>query len=86
MQEKINAHNENNEQHNKDLENGIWVGDPGDGTDFIFLSEPQFWFNFHALKGLEKFNLSVGTEVELSNNFVGTGFYAIPTLALKYTF
>ena len=35
LQEKINAHNENNEQHNKDLENGIWVGDPGDGTDFI---------------------------------------------------
>ena len=73
------------------MENRPWQlgakGDSkGDGTDFIFLSEPQFWFNFHALKGLEKFNLSVGTEVELSNNFVGTGFYAIPTLALKYTF
>ena len=73
------------------MENRPWQlgakGDSkGDGTDFIFLSEPQFWFNLHALKGLEKFNLSVGTEVELSNNFVGTGFYAIPTLALKYTF
>jgi len=57
-----------------------------DGTDFIFISEPQFWFNLHALNGLQDFNLSVGTEVELSNNFNGVGFYAIPTLAVKYTF
>ena len=35
LQEKINAHNENMEQHHKDLENGIWAGDPDDGTDFI---------------------------------------------------
>lgn len=57
-----------------------------DGTDFILLSEPQFWFNLHACKGCEDINLSFGTEVEISNNFVGTGFYAIPTLAVKYTF
>lgn len=72
-------------------ENRAWqLGAKGDkdhdGTDFIVLSEPQFWFNFHALKGLDKFNLSLGTEVELSNNFVNTGFYAIPTIAAKYTF
>lgn len=58
----------------------------GDGTDFIFMAEPQIWFNFNALKGLEKFNLSVGSEVELSSNFVDVGFFAIPTVALKYTF
>lgn len=53
----------------------------------IFLSEPQFWVNLNRVKGIsEKFNLSVGTELELSNNFGGRdGFYAIPTLALKWT-
>lgn len=73
------------------MENRPWQmgakGDKkGDGTDFIFLSEPQFWFNLNAVKGCEDVNLSFGTEVELSNNFVGTGFYACPTVALKYTF
>lgn len=53
----------------------------------IFLAEPQFWVNLNRVKGInEKFNLSVGTEVELSNNFGGhDGFYVIPTLALKWT-
>ena len=36
---------------------------------------------------LKDFNLSVGTEVELSNNFaLFDGFYAIPTLAVKWEF
>lgn len=54
----------------------------------IFLSEPQIWVNFNKMKGIDKdFNLSVGSEIELSNNFSGRdGFYAIPTLALKWTF
>lgn len=53
----------------------------------IFMAEPQFWVNLNRMKGVNKnFNLSVGTEVELSNNFGGReGFYAIPTLALKWT-
>lgn len=53
----------------------------------IFLSEPQFWVNLNHIKGInDKFNLSVGTELELSNNFGNRdGFYAIPTLALKWT-
>ena len=59
---------------------------------WILLSEPQFWLNVNALKGMDKVNLSVGSEVELSNNFVwnkhgnNSCFYAIPTLALKWTF
>ena len=57
-----------------------------DGTDFIFMSEPQFWYNFNTINGLEDFNFSVGTEVEISTNFVSSGFYAIPTLAAKWTF
>lgn len=61
--------------------------------DLIFLSEPQLWFNLAPLKFVnDNLKLSVGGEVELSNNFIwandGTndGFYAIPTLAVKWTF
>lgn len=56
------------------------------GTEYIFLSEPQFWVNFNQIKGWEKINLSLGTEIELSNNFVAKGFYCIPTIALKWDF
>lgn len=56
--------------------------------DYIFLSEPQLWLNLNRLKGVnDNFNLSVGSEVEISNNFGGKdGLYVIPTLALKWTF
>ena len=56
------------------------------GTSYILLTEPQLWFNFNAIKGCDKLNLSIGTEVELSNNFVAKGFFAIPTVAVKWTF
>lgn len=59
---------------------------PWQNTDYILLSEPQIWFNFNTLSGWEKINLSFGGEVEISNNFAGKGFYAIPTTALKWTF
>jgi hypothetical protein len=58
----------------------------------IVLSEPQFWFNLNKLKGMDDLNVSIGTEVEISNNFVFDNdgnshkFYAIPTLAAKWTF
>ena len=58
----------------------------------IVLSEPQFWFNLNKLKGMDGINVSLGTEVEISNNFVFDAdgnshkFYAIPTLAAKWTF
>ena len=58
----------------------------------ITLTEPQFWFNLNALKGMEGINISVGTEVEISNNFVFNNdgrndkFYVIPTIAAKWTF
>lgn len=60
--------------------------------NWITITEPQLWFNFRALQGCEDFHLSVGTEVEISNNFVfndhgrNDKFYAIPTLALKWEF
>ena len=59
---------------------------PWQNTQFILLSEPQIWYNFNTIKGMEKVNLSIGSEVELSVNFVGKGFYAIPTAAVKWTF
>lgn len=70
----------------------LWHDNTVNGS-LIFLSEPQIWFNFAPLKSVnDDFHLSVGSEVELSNNFVypSTGrnnrFYALPTLAVKWTF
>ncbi|MDT3388295.1 MAG: DUF5020 family protein [Bacteroidota bacterium] len=69
----------------------LWY-DPSAKGNWILLSEPQFWFNLNTLKGWDKVNLSLGSEVEISNNFVWNknkehdGFYAIPTIAAKWTF
>ena len=58
----------------------------------IVLSEPQFWFNLNKLKGMDGVNVSIGSELEISNNFVydvngnNDKFYVIPTLAAKWTF
>lgn len=59
---------------------------PWQGTEFIFMAEPQLWVNLRNIKGWEKVNLSLGTEVELSSNFVGKGFHAMPTIGAKWTF
>ena len=48
-------------------------------TDFVFLTEPQIWYN--ASK-----HLSLGGEVEIGNNFTAKGFKVCPTLAVKWTF
>ena len=56
------------------------------GTKFIFLAEPQLWDNLNKVRGWDKVNLSLGTEVELSNNFVRKGFCVMPTLAAKWNF
>ena len=45
----------------------------------VFLTEPQLWY--HANK-----NLSLGGEIEISNNFAGDDFKVRPTLALKWNF
>ena len=49
------------------------------GSTHRFMAEPQLWYN--ATK-----SLSLGSEIELSNNFVINGFRVNPTLGLKYTF
>ena len=70
----------------------IWYGyTPGLNKGLIFLSEPQFWFNIIG-KNRQNDKLSIGTEFELSNNFIWPTngatrtFYFNPTLAVKYTF
>jgi len=46
----------------------------------VFLTEPQFWYN--ATK-----NISLGGEVEVSNNFAASNEFAVrPTLAIKWNF
>ena len=69
----------------------LWYDNSVRGN-YIFLSEPQFWVNLDKLKGWDDVHLSLGSEVELSNNFVWNNrgennkFYAIPTVAAKWTF
>lgn len=69
----------------------LWY-DPSANGKWIVISEPQFWWNLNKFKGWEKIDLSVGTEWELSNNFVWNDkgehnrFYFIPTIAAKWTF
>ncbi len=69
----------------------VWYNPHVNGK-LIILSEPQFWINLNALKGMDGVNLSLGGEVELSNNFVfnnkgqNNKFFAIPTVAAKWTF
>ena len=61
--------------------------------NLVLSSEPQFWFNLYALDSVDDdFKLSLGAEVELTKNLVwptdgiNNKFFAIPTLAAKWTF
>ena len=54
------------------------------GTDdkqFVVLAEPQIWYNANE-------HLSIGSEVEISNNFIfgADGIQALPTLGLRWSF
>lgn len=50
---------------------------PWQGTEFVFLSEPQLWYNINK-------TFSVGAELELGYNFGATGFNAYPTVGVKW--
>ena len=65
-----------------------WWREPSAVGDFVFLSEPQFWVNLNRFEGIDdKFNLSLGSEVEVSYDFAGRdGLFVIPTLAMKWSF
>lgn len=52
---------------------------------FVFISEPQLWYNVGKHFGCD--NLHAGTEIELSANFAGVhGFKCRPCLGLKWVF
>lgn len=52
---------------------------PGTETKFVFLSEPQLWYNVCK-------NFAIGGEVEVASNFaLHKGLKACPTLGLKWT-
>jgi hypothetical protein len=65
-----------------------WWREKTEVGNFIFMAEPQCWINLNKIKGVDSdFNLSIGSEVELTHNFsMHKGFYVIPTLAVKWTF
>ncbi len=57
----------------------------GKYVDFVFISEPQIWYNVGQFFGCE--NLNVGGEVELSYDFgSGKGFHARPCAGFKWVF
>ena len=52
---------------------------------FVFISEPQLWYNLGQWIGVPNFH--IGGEVELSLNFAGyDGFYARPCVGTKWVF
>ena len=63
----------------------FWRGEKANGHGMlIFFSEPQFWYNCNK-------HISLGSEVELTNNFVfnlanDKTFFVNPTLAVKFNF
>ena len=73
---------------------GVITGFGNDGNavfenrNFIFITEPQFWVNLNKFDGVsDKFNLSVGSEWEISSNFgIMNGWKWMPTLAMKWSF
>lgn len=63
----------------------FWRGEKANGHgQLVVLTEPQLWYNFNS-------HISVGTEIEISNNFIyntasDKTFFVNPTLALKCNF
>ena len=52
---------------------------------FVFISEPQIWYNIGKHFGVE--NLNIGSEVEFSYNFAGyDGFKVRPCIGTKWVF
>ena len=62
-----------------------WMEGSSKERKFVFISEPQLWYNIGQHIGVP--NLHIGTEVELSCNFAGyDGFIARPCLGTKWVF
>lgn len=50
----------------------------GEMTKFVFMTEPQLWYNASE-------HFAIGTEIEITNNFVAEEFKVMPTAAIKWT-
>ena len=46
---------------------------------YVFMAEPQLWYNATS-------NVSIGTEIEVSNNFIAEEIKIMPTAAVKWNF
>ena len=59
----------------------FWRGEKGNGHgELVILTEPQLWYNVTD-------HFSIGTEVEISNNFYNDkDFFVNPTLGVKWNF
>lgn len=70
----------------------FWRGQDADGSGkLIIMGEPQLWYNLNSIPALKSLPLSIGTEIELSNNFIynlktSKTFFVNPTLGVKYAF
>ena len=61
------------------------TGDNVHNRKFVFISEPQIWYNVGQLFGCP--NLHVGSEIEFSCNFAGyDGFKVRPCIGTKWVF
>ena len=62
----------------------IWGQRNATGQSFVFISEPQLWYNVG--RWFKCPNLNIGTEIEFSYNFTGQGFMCNPCLGIKWCF
>lgn len=70
----------------------LWYGRKANNNEkgLVFLTEPQLWYNVLNKKNTKQ-KFSVGTEFEISNNFIWRAagdrtFFLNPTVAMKWTF
>lgn len=62
-----------------------WAEGADKNRKFVFISEPQIWYNIGRHFGVD--NLHIGGELELSCNFAGyDGFKARPCIGTKWVF
>ncbi len=58
----------------------IWTSGEQSAKNIVIMTEPQLWYNLTP-------QLSLGSEVEVSRNFISGGQWAfMPTLGLKWSF
>lgn len=66
----------------------VWTMGIENRNHVALLSQPQLWFNLNQVVGInDSFNLSLGTEIQISYNYVAPDkFYIQPTAGIKWTF